>query len=243
MYLDLSFDPSSSNLSHFAMVITSLLPFFLFAFFVLESIYVRSLRGLICLLGVICCLVIFRGIYYILPEHLRSRVSGAAISSGLSSRCSNYDFLFIPPTANSADTPTSTSTPIHFPSNIFMMAFVLTYLMSFTFFHFSFKNLENVIMYNIGFISLSVLIILANSVFIYIKCGNAIIIIASLVLGILSAVCWATLIDWSKTHEYRYIMGTNTNGVLSSSSAAVSDDVPLCRLHDILENQYNIKLY
>ena len=129
-----------------------------------------------------------------------------------------------------------------------MMAFVLTYLMSFTFFHFSIKNLENVILYNIFFISCSVVIILANSFFIYIKCGNGMIIIASLFLGIISAICWATLVDWSQTHEYRYLMGTTTNGILSSSSssssaAAVNDDVPLCRLHDILENQYNIQLY
>ena len=252
------------------MVVTSILPLMLIALFVIESIYAKSLRGMICLFGLIVFLLLFRMIYAFIPKDKLQSSGGEKIPKF----CKNHDILSFSfslndddsaeeqPTGRDQTTSTATATTIHFPSNLFMMTFLLTYVTAFTFYNFNFKNVENILLHNILFISVSVVLLLLNCYYMYTMCTkNKYVLGSSLFLGCISGLLWSSLIESLHLKEYQYMMGitanfVNVNGTKTDQGGGGGGgsggggggggdggDVPLCTLCDVLENKYNVQKY
>ena len=251
-----------SGFTYFAKVSTSLLPFFVFAGFVVDSVFRNNLCGFTCLSGLLLFLLLFRFLVYLLEKNgvIKATSDGESVADW----CSNYDYLRMIFTQSSdassatdasafedTDTdgeagfgddtlaPAAATGQVIFPCNLFVLAFALTYVVSFAFLQLNARHLEAVFLQNSLFITLGTLLLVANSYFVYARCGKRLLLVfLALFLGWLSGVTWCAMVCATRIPQFRYLMGADHAAANAAAAAPDNDTDPhLGALCDALDRK------
>ena len=211
-------DGETSALTAVAVVVTSLAPFFVVVFFVMDSLYKNSLAGFVCLVGLLIFLFVFR----FLIVYTKMFTSSASNATLPKKWCKNYDVF-----GDGADGG------MHFPSNIFTLTYALVYILTMSLIPVANMNDVRAVLYrSIPFIVVCTVLILANCMFVKHHCATtATALFAVVFVAILSGVTWAYVVASANYRDLGYF---HEQDVVPDSGV----DQPLCTICDILKTKY-----
>ena len=210
-----------SMLTAVTVVVTSLAPFFVVVFFVMDSLYKNSLAGFVCLVGLVIFLFVFRFLI------VYTKMFTSASTTPAKKWCKNYDVF--------GSGGGGGDGMMHFPSNIFTLTYALVYILTMNLIPVASTNDARAVLYrSIPFIVICTILIVANCIFVKNNCTttSATALFAVVFTASLSGVCWAYVVA---SANYRDL------GYFREQVVAVPEtgaDQPLCTICDILKTKY-----